>query len=51
MYFPNYGLAKRILDKYPKSSVSQYPSTSNIVKTLEYISNHHGTTFIIIFEH
>ena len=51
MYFPNYGLAKRRLDNYLKSGVSQYPSTSNIVKTLKHISNHHGATFIVLIDH
>ena len=51
MYFPNYGLANGRLDKYLKSSVSQYPSTSNILKALKYNSNHHGTIFIILFDH
>ena len=37
MYFRNYGLAKRRLDKYLKSAVSQYPSTSYIVKVLIHI--------------
>ena len=37
MYFGNYGLAKRPLDKYLKSAVSQYPSTSNMVKVLKHI--------------
>ena len=46
MYFRNYGLAKRRLDQYLKSSVSQYPSTSNNVKALKHISNHHSGSFI-----
>ena len=37
MYFRNYGLAKRRLDKYLKSAVSQYPSTNNKVKALKHI--------------
>ena len=51
MYFPNYGVAKRRLDKYLKSAVSQYPSTSNMVKTLKHNSNNHGGTFIILIDH
>ena len=35
MYFGNYGVAKKDLDKYLKSAVSQYPSTSNMVKPLK----------------
>ena len=50
MYFPNYGLAKRRLDKYLKSAVSHYPSTSNKVKALKHISNHHGGTFLILVD-
>ena len=50
MYFRSYGLAKRSLDKYLKSAVSQYPSTSNMVKALKHISNHHGGTFIILID-
>ena len=41
MYLGNYGLAKRGLDKYLKSAISQNPSTSNIVKTLK-----HGLDFV-----
>ena len=51
MYFRNYGLAKRRLDKYLKSAVSQYPSTSNMVKALKHLSNYHGGTFIIFIDH
>ena len=51
MYFPNYGLAKRRLDKYLKSAVSQYPSTSSIVKALKHISDHHGGNFMILIDH
>ena len=35
MYFRNYGLTKTRLDKYLKSAVSHYPSTSNIVNALK----------------
>ena len=51
MYFRSYGLAKRRLDKYLKSAVSQYPSKSNMVKALKHISNHHGGTFFILLDH
>ena len=37
MYFGNSGLAKRRLDKYLKSAVSQYASTSNMVKAPKHI--------------
>ena len=50
MYFRNYGVAKKVLDKYLKSVVWQYPSTSNMVKALKYISNHHGVIFIILID-
>ena len=32
MYFQNYGLTKNSLDKYLKSAISQYPSTTNMVR-------------------
>ena len=51
MYFRSYGLTKRRLDKYLKSAVSQYTSTSNMVKALKQISNHQGDTFINFFDH
>ena len=50
MYFRNYRLAKRRLDKYLESSASHYPSTSNMVNALKHISNHHGGTFIILVD-
>ena len=37
MYFRNDGLAKRLLGKYLKSAVSQYPLRSNMVKALKDI--------------
>ena len=37
MYFQNYELAKRLLGKYLKSVVSQYPLTNNMVKALKDI--------------
>ena len=37
MYSQNYGLAKRLLVKYLKSAVSQYPLTKNMVKALKDI--------------
>ena len=50
MYFGNYGLAKKGLDKYLKSAVSQYPSTSNMVNAPKHLSNYPGGTFIILDE-
>ena len=51
MSFLNYGLATRSLDKYLKSGVSQYPSTSNIVKAPKHISHHHGGRFMMLIYH
>ena len=51
MYFRTYGLGKRRLDEYLKSAVSQYPSTSNMVKAPKHISNHHGDIVIILIDH
>ena len=51
MYFRSYAVAKRPLDKYLKSAVSQYPSTSNMLTALKHISNHRGGTFIIVIYH
>ena len=50
MFFLNYGFLKRRLDKYLKTAVSHYHSTSNMVKALKHISNHHAGTFIIIVD-
>ena len=50
MYFRNYGLANRRLDKYLKSAASKYPLTSNVVKALMHISNHPGGAFIILLD-
>ena len=50
MYLENYGLAKRLLYKYLKSAVSQYPSTSNMIKARKQIPNFHGGTFIILID-
>ena len=51
MYIPNYGLAKRRLNKYLKSAVSQYPWKSNMVMALKHISDHHGGCFMILVNH
>ena len=51
MHFRNYGLTNRVLDKYLKSAVSQYPWTSNMVKAPKNSSNYHGGTFIILIDH
>ena len=51
MYFGNCGLAKRWLDKYPKSAISQNLWTSNMLNVLKNISSHKGGTFIILIDH
>ena len=51
MYFRSYGLAKRRLDKFIKSALSQYPSISNMVNLLKHVSNHHSGTFITLIDH
>ena len=51
MYFRDYGLGKRRLDRYLKSAASQYTSTSNIVKALKHISNYRGGILIILIDH
>ena len=51
MYFRSYGLAKRRLDKSLKSAVSQYPSTSNMIKFLKHVSNHDGSTLMVPIDH
>ena len=47
MYFQNYGLAKKGLDKYVKTFASHYPSTSSMVNTT---TNYHGGTLIILID-
>ena len=42
MYFQSYVVGKRCLYKYIKSAVSQYLWTSNIIKSLKHVLNHHG---------
>ena len=51
MYFRSYRHENMHLDKSLKSAVSQYPSTSNMVKSLKHVSNHDGGTFIILIDH
>ena len=48
MHFRSYGLAKRGLDNYLKSTISQDPSTSKMIKALKHISNYNGGTFILL---
>ena len=47
--FPKLRLGKPWLDKYLKSAVAQYPSTSNMVNAL--IANNHSGTFIILIDY
>ena len=47
MYFRNYELRKTWLDKCLKSTLLQYPSTSNMVNRLKHFSNLNGGTFTI----
>ena len=51
MYFRNYGLAKKGLDQYPKSPVSQCPSTSNMVTAKKHLPNYHCGSFITLIDH
>ena len=47
MYFPNYGLRKRWLDKCLKSDVSEDPSTSNMEDGPKHCSNVQDGAFTI----
>ena len=51
MYFRNYRLRKRWLDKSLKSRVSQYPLTSNMVKGPKHCSNLNRGAFAIFIDH
>ena len=51
MYLRYDGLPKTRLDKYLKSSVSHYPSRSNMVNALKHCSNLRGGTFTIFMGH
>ena len=51
MYFPNYGLPKRGLDKYKKSIASEYPWTSNMLNLLKLCWNMDDGMFIIFYDH
>ena len=50
MHFRNYGLPKMPLDKYLKSTVSQYPSTGNMGNALKNCTNLHGAIFTIFID-
>ena len=45
MYFQNYSLLKRSLNKCLESPVSEHPSTVNMFKGLEELWNLHDSTF------
>ena len=45
MYFREYGLRKRWIDKCLKSPVSEDPSSDNIVNVLKHCFNRNGSTF------
>ena len=51
MYFGNYGLPKTWLDQCLKSSVSEYPSKSNIVNAANHCSNLKDSPFAILIDH
>ena len=51
MYFRNYRLRKRWLDKSLKSRVSQYPLTSNMAKGPKHCSNLNRGAFAIFIDH
>ena len=51
MYLRNFGLRKKGLDKYLKSSVSEDPSTSNMVNEPKHICNLDGNIFTIFIDH
>ena len=51
MYFRNYGLGKKAFDKYLKGAVSQYLSTSNMVKAPKHLSNYDCGAFIILIDY
>ena len=48
MYFLNYRLANRRLDKSLRSVDTWEASTSSKAKASKHISNYHGGTFIIL---
>ena len=51
MYFWTYGLRKKGLDKCVKSSVSEDPSTSNMVSGPKHCSNLTESAFTIFIDH
>ena len=51
MYFRNYGLGKRLLDKSLKSSVSEDLSTSNMVNGTKHCGILNDSTFTIFIDH
>ena len=51
MYFRNYGLRKKWLDKFLKTPVSEDPSTSNMVNGPKHIRNLDDSSFTIFIDH
>ena len=51
MYFQNFGLRKKWVDKYRKSSVSEDPSPSNMVNEPKHICNLDDSTFTIFIDY
>ena len=51
MYFRKYALPKASLDKYQKSTASEYRWTSNMVKGPKQCYNLNGCTFIKFIDH
>ena len=50
MYFPNYRLQKRSLDKYLQNPVLEVNSTTNIAKGPKDCRNMHKATFTIFVD-
>ena len=51
MYFGNYGLRKKWLEKSVKNPVSENLSTNNMLDGPKHCRNHDGSTFTIFFDH
>ena len=51
MYERHYALPKMSLDKYLKSAVSVYPSTSNMVNRSKHYLHLNGGTFPVFIDH
>ena len=51
MYFRNYWLRKKWLDKFVKNPSSEDPSTDNMVNGSKHCVNLNGSTFTIFVDH